>query len=94
GHRYDLDCLKAVIGTDAGYIGMIGSRRRVKAMFELLQEEGVDKNRLQRVRAPIGLDIGAQTPAEIALSIASEVVAVLRGGSCLPLSRRGEDNNG
>lgn len=85
GHRYDLDCLRATIDSPAFYIGMIGSRRRVKAIIQTLQGEGVSAERLQRLRAPIGLDIGAQTPAEIALSVAAEVLYVSKGGTCLPL---------
>ena len=86
GHKYDLDCLRSVIGTRAGYIGMIGSRRKVEATIQVLQQEGVAKHLLDRVRAPIGLDLGGQSPGEIAVSIAAEVVATFKGGSCLPLS--------
>lgn len=91
GHTYDLDCLRRVIGTKAGYIGMIGSRRKVNATLQVLEEEGVAKSLLDKVRAPIGLDLGGQSPAEIAVSIAAEVVAVFKGGNCLPLSQRGKD---
>jgi len=93
GHKYDLDCLRSVIGTRAGYIGMIGSRRKVAATIQVLQEEGVTKNLLDRVRAPIGLDLGGQSPEEIAVSIAAEVVATFKGGSCLPLSDLGKGVN-
>lgn len=86
GHRSDLDCLRAVIAQPAGYVGMIGSQGRVRIVMNTLAEEGVDREALLRLRAPIGLDIGAETPAEIALSIASEIVAVNRSGSCQPLS--------
>jgi xanthine dehydrogenase accessory factor len=86
GHRYDLECLRSVIGTRAGYIGMIGSRRKVGATLAVLQQEGVEKVLLDKVRAPIGLDIGGQSPAEIAVSIAAEVIATFKGGSHLPLS--------
>jgi xanthine dehydrogenase accessory factor len=88
GHRYDFECLRAVIGCNAQYIGMIGSQRRVRSMLEMLADEGFRREDIDRLRAPIGLDIGAQTPSEIALSIVSEVVAVNRGGSCLPLSSK------
>lgn len=87
GHKYDLDCLRSMIGTQAGYIGMIGSRRKVWATLEVLQQEGISQHLLDRVHAPIGLDLGGQSPGEIAVSIAAEVVAAFKGGSFLPLSR-------
>ena len=63
----------------AGYIGMIGSRRRVAGVFQLLQTEyGIDKDKLSRVHSPIGLNIAAETPAEIAVSIMAEVIQVRR----------------
>lgn len=85
GHRYDLDCLRGLSTARAGYMGMIGSRRRVKGIIEMLAEEGVADEFLQNLRSPIGIDIGAASPAEIALSIAAEVMAVLRSGSLKPL---------
>ncbi len=100
GHQHDVTCLRAVLGSPAAYIGMIGSRRRVRGVFELLeQEEGVPRDLLDRVHAPIGLDIGAKTPAEIALSILAEVVKVYRGGQAASLSqyvrgRRSEETAG
>jgi len=69
-----------------GYIGMIGSRRRVRATFEALLEEGFSRDLLDQVRAPIGMDIGGQTPAEIAISVAAELVHMWRGGSGRPKS--------
>lgn len=88
GHQHDVTCLRAVIRSPAGYIGMIGSRRRVRGVFELLeQEEGIPRELLERVHAPIGLDIGAKTPAEIALSILAEIVKVYRGGQAVSLSQ-------
>ncbi|MFZ5642170.1 MAG: XdhC family protein [Bacillota bacterium] len=80
GHKYDFDCLRELISRPAGYIGMIGSSRKVKAVMSELEEEGIEKGLLEKVYSPIGLDIGAQTPEEIALSIMSEIVAVYRGG--------------
>ncbi|WP_378953861.1 XdhC family protein [Pelosinus sp. sgz500959] len=91
GHTYDLDCLRSVIGTKAGYIGMIGSRRKVKATLQVLKEEGIAEHLLNEVRAPIGLDLGGQSPAEIAVSIAAEVIATFKGGRYLPLSHREKD---
>jgi xanthine dehydrogenase accessory factor len=87
GHRYDYDCLRALaaMGVEPAYIGMIGSRRRVRAAFEQLAQEGFDATWLARVQAPIGLDIGAETPAEIAVAIAAEMILNARGGSGRPL---------
>ena len=87
GHQHDVPCLREVIDSPAAYIGMIGSRRRVRAVFELLErEEGVPAEKLRRVHSPIGLDIEAETPAEIALAIAAEIVKVRRGGAAASLS--------
>ncbi|NLW07295.1 MAG: XdhC/CoxF family protein [Clostridia bacterium] len=80
GHRSDYECLRAVIGSPAAYIGMIGSRRRAKGVLELLEAEGVATELLQRVHSPIGLDIGGETPAEIAISILAQIIQVYRRG--------------
>ena len=74
GHQYDELCLKQVVTTDAAYIGMIGSRRRVLSVFKKLVEEGFRESDLQRVHAPIGLRIGAKSPQEIAISILAEII--------------------
>jgi xanthine dehydrogenase accessory factor len=89
GHRHDEICLREVIGQPARYIGMIGSRRRTTTIREHLRREGVGAELLRGVRSPIGLDIGAQTPEEIALSILAEIVLVRRGGSGKPKSEEG-----
>ncbi len=94
GHRHDLECLQAVLPSRAGYIGMIGSRRKVRAALSALEEEGFDRERLGQVYAPIGLDIGAQSPAEIAVSIAAEVMAVFRKAGCLPLRDKERKEHG
>jgi xanthine dehydrogenase accessory factor len=80
-HKYDYDCLRALLdaATPPRYIGMVGSRRRVRAAFRALLEAGVDRGRIEAVHAPIGVGIGAETPEEIAVSIAAELVAVRRG---------------
>ena len=79
GHRHDADCLRALLpGTMPAYLGMIGSRRRTKGLLEMLAAEGFDEDRLARICTPIGLNIGAITPAEIAVSILSEVIAYKR----------------
>lgn len=79
GHQHDLECLQAVIQKDVGYLGMIGSRRRVALIKKHLKEQGVEQARLDRVYMPIGLDLGAQTPEEIAVSIAAELIKVKYG---------------
>ena len=93
-HRYDFDCLKQLIELEAEprYIGMIGSRRRVRAAFHALLEAGIPRERLARVRAPLGIDIGAETPEEIAVSIAAELIAVRRGGTALDASLAAREN--
>ncbi len=79
GHRHDADCLRVLlVGEKPAYLGMIGSRRRTKGLLEMLKEEGFDEARLAKICTPIGLDIGAITPAEIAVSILSEVIAYKR----------------
>ena len=79
GHRHDADCLRALLpGTMPAYLGMIGSRRRTKGLLEMLRDEGFDEDRLARICTPIGLNIGAVTPGEIAISILSEVAASKR----------------
>lgn len=81
-HKYDFDCLQAVLHHSVlpRYIGMIGSKRRVRAAFKALLDAGVDRELLARVRAPIGIEIGAETPAEIAVSIAAELIQARRSG--------------
>jgi len=79
GHRHDLDALRALTGGRLRYIGLIGSRAKVKRVFDALTDEGVDPAVLRTVHAPIGLDIGAITPQEIAVSILAELIAVKHG---------------
>jgi xanthine dehydrogenase accessory factor len=86
GHGFDHSALRAVIDSRAAYIGMIGGRARVSAAFSRLIEDGVPREKLDQIYAPIGLRIGAQTPEEIALSIMAEIVNVRRGGDA-PSSR-------
>jgi len=81
GHSEDEQCLRAIVGSEADYIGLIGSKRRTNIVLDRLRENGAEKRKLERVRAPIGLDIGAVTPEEVALAIMAEIVAVRRGGS-------------
>jgi len=87
GHAYDEPCLRVIVHSQAKYIGMIGSRRRIKACFERFRnEDRMAAEVLERVYAPIGLDIATETPAEIALSILGEVIKVRRGGKAASLS--------
>ncbi len=89
GHQHDVDSLLTILDRPTAYIGMIGSARRVRAVFELLErEQKVDPARLDRVHSPIGLDIGAETPAEIAVAIMAEIVKVRRGGTGVSLTDR------
>jgi xanthine dehydrogenase accessory factor len=85
-HAHDVQGLRAIIDSPAAYIGMIGSQRRVWAVFKLLHEEGVPAEKLGRVRAPIGLDLGGSTPEEIALSIMAEIIQLRHGGSGIAMS--------
>lgn len=81
GHRWDFDCLRRLLEmtVQPRYIGMIGSRRRVRAAFTALLTAGVARERLAGIHAPIGIEIGAETPDEIAISIAAELIAIRRG---------------
>lgn len=90
-YKYDVPILLRVLKSDVPYIGMLGSRRRGKAIFDLLREKGVAEERIERIRVPIGLDLGAQTTAEIAVSILAEMVAVKYGKGGAPLSRIGRE---
>lgn len=86
GHNEDEECMRAVMSTHPDYVGLIGSKRRTNIVLERLLEAGVDEKRLSEVRAPVGLDIGAVSPEEVALAILAEIVAERRGGTGLPLS--------
>jgi xanthine dehydrogenase accessory factor len=87
GHRYDFEALRDVLRRPEtpSYIGMVGSRRRTRAALEQLAREGIDPARIAAVRAPVGLDVRAETPEEIAVSIAAEMVLARRGGTGRPL---------
>jgi xanthine dehydrogenase accessory factor len=86
GHNEDEECLRAVLAAAPRYVGMIGSRRRTNIVLERLREQGIAEELLREVRAPIGLDIGAVSPEEVALAVLVEIVAERRGGSGLSLS--------
>lgn len=76
GHAYDQECLRHIINKTSAYVGMIGSRSRVKLVKEALVEEGYDTDKLATVYTPIGLKIGAETPEEIAISIMAEIIQI------------------
>jgi xanthine dehydrogenase accessory factor len=86
GHKQDEECLRAVLNSKPDYVGMIGSKRRTNIVLDKLREERVDENELKKVRAPIGLDIGAVSPEEVALAILAEIIAERHGGTGTPLS--------
>ncbi|HEX7192185.1 MAG TPA: XdhC/CoxI family protein [Thermoanaerobaculia bacterium] len=87
-HDFKIDgpVLERVLATPTPYVGLLGSKKRGAAIRQALRERGVSEADLTRVRVPVGLDIGGETPAEIALSIASEIVAVMHGRAGMPLS--------
>ena len=91
GHTLDMDALRVMIdrGEPLAYLGMIGSRRRIRAVFELLEKEGYPRERFEHVHAPVGLNIGAETPSEIAVSVVAEAISVRRrsGEDTRPLVR-------
>jgi xanthine dehydrogenase accessory factor len=85
GHKVDQEALETALTTAAGYVGMIGSPSKVRTIFRKLLRKGVTPEALERVHAPVGLDLGAKTPDEIALSIAAELLMWRRGGTGKPL---------
>lgn len=87
GHKEDALCLSAILKSNPNYVGMIGSRKRTQAVFSNLIEEGFEEKVLETVHAPIGLDIGAVSPEEVAVAIMAEIIAVRRGGSGESLSK-------
>jgi xanthine dehydrogenase accessory factor len=80
GHKHDERALRAVLGSSAKYLGMIGSGRKITVLFKNLKEGGIPAEQLDRVHAPIGLEIHAVTPEEIAVAIAAQLIAVRREG--------------
>jgi xanthine dehydrogenase accessory factor len=81
GHRDDMRVLRWAVETSAKYIGMIGSERKVIAIYKQLEKEGISLEKLARVYAPVGIDIGAITPEEIAIAIVAEMIAIRRGAA-------------
>ena len=89
GHKVDELALRGVAERGAGYVGMIGSKRRTRTVIQHLAEAGLDPEALDKVFTPIGLDIGAETPEEIAVSVLGEIILVRRGGGAQPMSDYG-----
>jgi xanthine dehydrogenase accessory factor len=85
-HESDAAALQAVLGSPAAYIGMLGSRRKVSLILKALREAGAREEQLARVYTPVGLDLGAETPEEIALSIMAEMIMLRQGGKGQSLS--------
>lgn len=91
GHNEDEECMRAIASIGADYVGLIGSKRRTNIVIENLRRSGVAENKLKNIHAPIGLDIGAVSPEEVALAIIAEIVAERHGrkGESLSAWRRG-----
>ena len=85
GHEHDLDCLMEILPKETAYVGLIGSRRRIGFVLEELAQKGIARERCTEVFTPIGLPIGAESPEEIALAIAAELVCMRRKRA--PLTR-------
>ena len=88
GHKLDAHCLRAAVATRARYVGLLGSRRKTVLIEKMLRDEDVAEERLRAVHAPIGLDLGGRTPAEIALSVLAEMSQERFGGNAGPLRLR------
>lgn len=88
GHKLDADCVRAAVTTPARYIGLLGSRRKTVLIEKMLREEGVDDARIAAIHAPVGLDLGGRTPAEIALSVMAEITARRYQATGQPLRAR------
>ena len=86
GHKLDADCVLAAVRTPVRYIGLLGSRRKTVLIQNMLREAGIAEDRTRVIRAPVGLDLGGRTPAEIALSVLAEITQERYQGSGRPLS--------
>ncbi len=87
GHQYDLCCLRFAVQSSAKYVGLLGSRRKTRLLFETLEREGLDPSLFKKVFAPVGLEVGSETPEEIAISIAAELVAIRKNLDVQPLKK-------
>ena len=88
GHQNDLDAVRSLSNRTLKYLGLIGSRAKIARIYDALREEGVSPDALARIHAPIGLEIGAVTPAEIAISILAELIAVRRGAETTAMAMK------
>ena len=88
GHNEDEQCMHIAVQANPDYVGLIGSKRRTSIVIDRLREAGIAGDQLEKIHAPIGLDIGAVSPEEVALAIMAEIVAERRGGTGAPLSSR------
>jgi xanthine dehydrogenase accessory factor len=88
GHNEDEQCMQVVVRANPDYVGLIGSKRRTSIVIDRLRESGIPEEQLENIHAPIGLDIGAVTPEEVALAIMAEIVAERRGGTGTPLRHK------
>jgi xanthine dehydrogenase accessory factor len=88
GHTHDLEAMRSLAARDLRYLGLIGSRAKVARIYSALLGEGLPPECLERIHAPIGFEIGAVTPAEIAVSILAELIAVRRGATTAELSMK------
>lgn len=79
GHLHDFDAVRGCLASEAGFIGLLGSRRKRETLLKTLEDEGFDADQRARVVTPVGLDIAAQTPEEIAVSIIGQLIAIRRG---------------
>ena len=84
-HKTDGDILNVILGKEPSYVGMLGGKPKIRALFTRLKENGYSEEVLKQIHAPIGLDIGGEKPAEIAVSIMAEILASRYGGSCRPM---------
>jgi xanthine dehydrogenase accessory factor len=88
GHNEDEQCMHVAVQANPDYVGLIGSKRRTSIVIDRLREAGIPDEQLSKIHAPIGLDIGAVSPEEVALAILAEIITERRGGTGAPLSSR------
>jgi xanthine dehydrogenase accessory factor len=88
GHKLDADCVLAAARTRAPYVGLLGSRRKVVLIEQLLRDEGIPPDRLSAIHSPVGLDLGGRTPPEIALSVLAEITQTRYDASGIALGKR------
>lgn len=92
GHKLDADCVLAAARTSVGYIGLLGSRRKTVLIHDMLREHGIADDRLRAIHAPVGLDLGGRTPAEIALSVLAEITQHRYQATGRPLGQGPREN--